>query len=65
MKAHHHPELRGEIAYLNSPRHANYVDAEVYRRVLSEIRERFAWVDPDHRTYDRLLKASRAKIDAA
>jgi cation diffusion facilitator CzcD-associated flavoprotein CzcO/amino acid transporter len=52
MKAGDHPNLRGHIAYIDSPRHANYVDAEIYRRVLSDIRERFGWVDPDHGTYD-------------
>jgi hypothetical protein len=61
MKAEHQPELRGQIAYLNSPRHANYVDADVYRRVLSEIRERFGWVDSDHGAYDRLRGTARAQ----
>lgn len=54
MKADHRPNLRGQIAYIDSPRHANYVDADVYRRTLSEIRERFGWVDSDHGTYDAL-----------
>jgi cation diffusion facilitator CzcD-associated flavoprotein CzcO len=56
MKAGDRPNLRGHIAYLDSPRHANYVDAEIYRRVLSEIRERFGWVDPDHGTYESLKR---------
>jgi len=54
MKAGHRPNLRGQIAYVDSPRHANYVDVDTYRRTLSEIRERFGWVDSDHGTYDSL-----------
>ena len=54
MKAGHRPDLRGSIAYIDSPRHANYVNADVYRRILSEIREQFGWVDSDHGTYDAL-----------
>ena len=49
---------RGQIAYVDSPRHANYVDVEIYRRTLSEIRERFGWVDSDHRTYDPVSMGS-------
>ena len=58
MKAGHNPDLRGQIAYVDSPRHANYVDVEIYRRTLSEIRERFGWVDSDHRTYDPVSMGS-------
>jgi cation diffusion facilitator CzcD-associated flavoprotein CzcO len=52
MKAEDHPNLRGAMTYVDSPRHANYVDVAVYRRVLSEIRERFGWPDPDDALYE-------------
>jgi len=51
MKATEHPDLRGASTYVDSPRHANYVDAGVYQRVLSEIRERFGWPDPSDALY--------------
>ena len=58
MKAHDRPDLRGASTYIDSPRHANYVDVDVYRRVLSEIRERFGWPDPDDALYRVLEEGS-------
>jgi len=60
MKAAHCPNLRGAIHYIDSPRHANYVNVAVYRRVLAEIRERFGWPDPDNSLYAPLFKAERS-----
>ncbi len=40
-KASDRPDLRGGKRYLDSPRHANYVDAETYQVVLADIRDRF------------------------
>jgi amino acid transporter len=40
-KASDRPDLRGGKVYLDSPRHANYVDAETYQVVLADIRDRF------------------------
>ena len=51
MKAEDRPDLRGASTYVDSPRHANYVDVTVYRRVLSEIREIFGWPDPSDELY--------------
>lgn len=51
MKRNDRPNLRGTKHYIDSPRHANYVDVAVYMRVLSEIRERFGWPDPDDALY--------------
>lgn len=55
MKADHHPNLRGDINYIDSPRHANYVNVAVYRRTLAEIREKFGWPDPDNALYAALF----------
>jgi len=54
MKANDQPNLRGGMSYVNSPRHANYVEVGTYRRPLAEIRARFGWFDPDAHTYDGL-----------
>jgi hypothetical protein len=40
-KSSHQPELRGGMAYLDSPRHANYVDADTYQVVLADLRDRY------------------------
>ncbi len=60
MKAEDRPNLRGAMNYVDSPRHANYVDVAVYRRTLSEIRERFGWPDPNDQLYEALRRVSRA-----
>jgi amino acid transporter len=54
MKAEDRPNLRGTMNYVNSPRHANYVEVATYRRVLGEIRAQFGWFDPEPHTYDTL-----------
>ncbi|HWE89134.1 MAG TPA: amino acid permease [Pseudonocardiaceae bacterium] len=40
-KADHHPDLTGGKSYLDSPRHAAYVDSATYQSVLAELREKF------------------------
>jgi hypothetical protein len=55
LKRHDHPDLRGGIAYLDSPRHANYVNYEAYTAYLADLRDRFEWADLDERSY-RLLR---------
>jgi hypothetical protein len=59
MRKHDRPDLRGPMTYIDSPRHANYVDVRTYRHVLSEIRSRFAWADPGPGSYERLRGAGR------
>lgn len=62
MKATDTPDLRGTATYVDSPRHANYVEVTTYRRVLAEIRERFGWPDPSDALYAPL---DRAQVKAA
>jgi len=57
-KANDRPDLRGGIAYVDSPRHANYVESHSYQRYLSELRDRFGWPDLDHAYYDDLRSAA-------
>ncbi|MCD0452892.1 amino acid permease [Actinocorallia sp. API 0066] len=59
-KAEDFPDLRGGIAYIDSPRHANYVEAHTYQRYLAELRDRFGWPDPDHTYYDDVRPPARA-----
>jgi amino acid transporter len=64
MKAEHRPNLRGAMNYVNSPRHANYVEVATYRRVLGEIRAQFGWFDPEPHTYDGLRTRSPGPLRA-
>lgn len=41
MKKSHHPDLRGDHHYVDSPRHATYVDAGRYREALADVRAQF------------------------
>jgi cation diffusion facilitator CzcD-associated flavoprotein CzcO/amino acid transporter len=54
LKANDRPNLRGTVNYIDSPRHANYVEVSVYRRTLAGLREKFAWPDPDNHLYEVL-----------
>lgn len=47
-------DLRGGKHYLDSPRHANYVDAETYVRVLMALRHRLGWPDPTDDFYQAM-----------
>ncbi|MFS4103162.1 hypothetical protein [Streptomyces sp. PD-S100-1] len=52
LKADDHPDLRGGIAYIDSPRHANYVESRTYQDYLAGLRDTFGWPDLDHDYYD-------------
>lgn len=41
MKREHRPDLRGGHKYIDTPRHATYVDIQTYRNVLDEVRAKF------------------------
>jgi len=43
LKGTHYPDLRGGMDYLDSPRHANYVETHTYQHVLAEVRDSFGW----------------------
>ena len=51
LKRTDHPDLRGGVAYLDSPRHANYVETHTYQAYLASLRDRFDWPDPDEISY--------------
>jgi amino acid transporter len=48
------PDLSGGIRYLDSPRHANYVNSHAYQAYLAQLRDRFDWPDPTELTYDAM-----------
>jgi amino acid transporter len=51
LKATDQPDLRGGIQYIDSPRHANYVESHAYQSYLAQLRDRFDWPDIDDSTY--------------
>jgi hypothetical protein len=51
LREHDRPDLRGGHHYVDSPRHAAYVDAATYVGYLGEIRDRFGFADPDDASY--------------
>jgi cation diffusion facilitator CzcD-associated flavoprotein CzcO/amino acid transporter len=54
LKRHDEPDLRGGMKYVDSPRHANYVERTTYLNYLAAIRERFDWPDLDDSSYAEL-----------
>jgi cation diffusion facilitator CzcD-associated flavoprotein CzcO/amino acid transporter len=46
------PDLRGGKTYLDSPRHANYVDSETYQKILANIRHHLGWPDLTDQSFD-------------
>ena len=37
LKANHHPDLRGGRRYIDTDRHADYVEIEAYRKILKKV----------------------------
>jgi hypothetical protein len=52
LKASHRPDLRGEMSYIDSARHANYVEVHTYMHVLDELRRELGWPAPDDTFYE-------------
>ena len=51
LRRNDHPDLRGGHHYVDSPRHAAYVESGTYQRYLAEIRDRFGFADVDDSFY--------------
>jgi cation diffusion facilitator CzcD-associated flavoprotein CzcO/amino acid transporter len=58
-------DLRGGKQYLESARHANYVDAATYARVLMALRHRLGWADPTDESYESLRVGRAVPMRAA
>lgn len=54
LKKNDAPDLRGGMSYVDSPRHANYVERTTYLNYLAAFRERFDWPDLDENSYAEL-----------
>jgi len=54
LKRNDVPDLRGGMQYVDSPRHANYVERTTYLNYLAAFRERFDWPDLDEQSYAEL-----------
>jgi hypothetical protein len=52
LKSSHYPDLRGAMQYIDSPRHASYVETHTYQQVLAEIREAFGWPAVDNAYFE-------------
>ncbi|WP_416985994.1 flavin-containing monooxygenase [Streptomyces sp. T028] len=54
LKRTHRPDTRGGMEYIDTPRHANYVETHTFQHVLGEIREQFGLTVVDHDTFASL-----------
>ncbi|MEU3342628.1 NAD(P)-binding domain-containing protein [Streptomyces sp. NPDC006668] len=54
LKRTHRPDTRGGMEYIDTPRHANYVETHTFQHVLGEIREQFGLAAVDHDTFAAL-----------
>ncbi|RKE77429.1 amino acid permease [Rhizobium sp. AG855] len=52
----HFPDLRGGKVYIDSPRHANYVHTDTYKRLMAEFRRKLGWPDLDDGSYADLRR---------
>ncbi len=50
------PDLRGGHHYIDSARHANYVEAATYARTLAGLRRRLGWADPSDSSYQAMRR---------
>jgi amino acid transporter len=65
LKRTDQPDLSGGMTYLDSDRHANYVEIETYTHYLADLRDRFEWADLDEATYEPLRAAHPVRVEAS
>ena len=65
LKKTDHPDLTGGVAYIDTPRNANYVENETYVHYLADLRDQFEWADLDELTYEPLRTRTTAGASAA
>lgn len=56
QRAKHFPDMRGGKVYVDSPRHANYVHTETFKRLMAEFRRKLGWPDLDDNFYADLRR---------
>lgn len=60
LRESHFPDLRGGKAYVDSPRHAAYVDKDAYRDVLMSLLRDLGWPAPSDDGFAELQAKARA-----
>ena len=67
LRESHFPDLRGGKAYIDSPRHAAYVDKDTYRDVLMSLLRDLGWPAPTDRSFEAMkvegVAAARRRRD--
>ena len=64
LRENHFPDLRGGKAYIESPRHAAYVDKDTYRDVLMSILRDLGWPAPTDRSFEAMKVDGAVTTDA-
>jgi hypothetical protein len=64
LRESHFPDLRGGKAYIESPRHAAYVDKDTYRDVLMSLLRDFGWPALTDRSFEAMRVDDVATTEA-
>jgi hypothetical protein len=64
LRESHFPDLRGGKAYIESPRHAAYVDKDTYRDVLMTLLRDLGWPAPTDRSFEAMKVDGVAATEA-
>ena len=56
LKLSDFPDLSGGMTYVDSDRHATYVQVDTYVDYLASLRDRFEWADLDAETYRSMMR---------
>jgi amino acid transporter len=64
LRENHFPDLRGGKAYIESPRHAAYVDKDTYRDVLMSLLRDLGWPAPTDRSFEAMKVDGVATTEA-
>jgi hypothetical protein len=64
LRENHFPDLRGGKVYIDSPRHAAYVDKDTYRDVLMSLLRDLGWPAPTDRSFEAMSVDGAATAEA-
>jgi hypothetical protein len=64
LRESHFPDLRGSKAYIDSPRHAAYVDKDTYHDVLMSLLHDLGWPGLTDRSFEAMKVDGVAARDA-
>jgi flavin-binding monooxygenase-like protein len=60
LKRSHHPDLRGGVNFIDSPRHSSYVETRTFQNTIAELRDRFGLPRLDDQAYPIAHRAVEA-----